>query len=133
VEAIEQVIATPAPSGKPLHEAAGDAAGAGCYAERVMPESVASAAVVSRAEFDQFLHLFTHELRNRLNVLSLEAADLAEQWEGTVDLSRLQARIRECSAILKEVRVLTSPPENAHVETLSLTEIIERLRGPATT
>jgi signal transduction histidine kinase len=98
-----------------------------------MPESVASAAVVSRAEFDQFLHLFTHELRNRLNVLSLEAADLAEQWEGTVDLSRLQARIRECSAILKEVRVLTSPPENAHVETLSLTEIIERLRGPATT
>ena len=83
---------------------------------------------VSREEFDEFLNLFSHELRNRLNVLSLEAADLAEQWEGTVDLSPLQARIRECSALLREVRVLRLPGEDSSLENLTLAGMIARLR-----
>ena len=96
---------------------------------RVMSDSSALAPVssVSREEFDEFLNLFSHELRNRLNVLSLETADLAEQWEGTVDLSPLQERIRECTALLREVRALRLPGEE-ETSGNSLAEMIERLR-----
>jgi signal transduction histidine kinase len=61
---------------------------------------------ISREEFETFLRAFTHEIRNRLNSISLEAADLAEQVGSDADASRLQGQIQDCSAFLKAVRDL---------------------------
>lgn len=59
---------------------------------------------LSREEFENFLQLFTHEIRNRLNALALEAADLAEQAGPHLDGDRLQKQIQECSSFLRTVR-----------------------------
>ena len=61
---------------------------------------------LTREEFDEFLHVFTHDIRNQLNSIALEAADFAEQAGTGADASRLQRQIQECSAFLKGVRDL---------------------------
>jgi signal transduction histidine kinase len=83
---------------------------------------------LSRAEFDEFLQLFTHELRNRLNGIALEAADLAEQVGDTADASRLQERVRDCAELLKTVREMVTP-EAPQVKPLSVAEAMAKLRG----
>ena len=92
------------------------------------PQISDEAPALSRAEFDEFLSVFTHEIRNRLNVVGLEASDLAEQLEGELDIGRLQGRIRDCSEFLRLVRDLLVP-ENAAQEKLPLGEVISRLRA----
>lgn len=69
-----------------------------------MSDQGANKAVVPREEFEQFLLAFTHEIRNRLNSIALEAVDLAEQAGEQADASRLQQQIQNCSALLKTVR-----------------------------
>ncbi|MCE0498598.1 MAG: hypothetical protein LV481_11690 [Methylacidiphilales bacterium] len=59
---------------------------------------------LTREEFEEFLRVYTHEIRNRLNSIALEAADLAEQAGSGADPSRLQSQIQDCSAFLKAVR-----------------------------
>ena len=83
---------------------------------------------LSRADFEEFLHVFTHELRNRLNAIGLEAADLAEQAGEGVDALRLQAQVRECAAFLKNARELLAPEDPA-IERPSLPAAIARLRS----
>jgi signal transduction histidine kinase len=85
-------------------------------------------AALSREEFDEFVNVFTHEIRNRLNAIGLEAADLAEQEEGAADIGRLEGRVRDCSAFLKVVRDLLVP-DDPEAERLPLAEIIARVRA----
>jgi len=82
---------------------------------------------LTRAELDEFLHLFTHEIRNRLNGISLESADLAEQVGDAADATRLQQSVRDCAAYLKSVRALLTP-DDADAPPLSVAEILARLR-----
>ena len=90
--------------------------------------SPAPLASLSRAEFDEFVQVFTHELRNRLNGIALEAADLAEQVGDFADDSRLQGRVRECAALLRTVREMVMPEDPA-TPALSVAEAAERLRS----
>jgi signal transduction histidine kinase len=86
-----------------------------------------AAASLSREEFDEFLHVFTHEIRNRLNAVGLEATDLAEQLEGMADFTRLQARVRDCSAFLKTVRDLLVPEEDS-ADKMTVADLTTKLR-----
>ena len=86
-----------------------------------------SAPPLTREEFDDFLHVFTHEIRNRLNAVGLEATDLAEQLEGMADFTRLQARVRDCSAFLKTVRDLLVPEETG-AEKITVSDMTAKLR-----
>ena len=61
---------------------------------------------VSREELELFLQALTHEIRNRLSGIALEAADLAEQAAPQLDASRLQQQVQDCSTFLKKVREL---------------------------
>ena len=88
---------------------------------------IPSAASLSREEFDDFLHVFTHEIRNRLNAVGLEATDLAEQLEGMADFTRLQARVRDCSAFLKTVRDILVPEETG-AKKIAVADLTARLR-----
>jgi hypothetical protein len=81
---------------------------------------------LSRADFDEFINVFTHEIRNRLNAVSLEVADLSEQ--GGINAARLEQRVRDCAAYLKTVRELVTPDDPA-AEKRSLTEIVAMLRA----
>jgi signal transduction histidine kinase len=92
------------------------------------PASSPPADALTRAEFDEFLQLFTHELRNRLNGIALEAADLAEQVEDAADASRLQGRVRECAELLRTVREMLTP-EDPEARPLSVAEAMVKLRG----
>ncbi len=83
------------------------------------------AAQLSREEFEQFLQALTHEIRNRLSGIALEAADLAEQAGTQVDASRLQRQVQECSALLKKVRELAG---SEGTERVALAEVIKRLK-----
>ncbi len=83
---------------------------------------------LTRAEFEEFLQFFTHELRNRLNSIGLEAADLSEQMGESSDALRLQAQVRACAAFLKQTRDLLSPDDPAE-ERLSLAAAMARLRA----
>lgn len=84
--------------------------------------------LLSREEFDEFLNIFTHEIRNRLNMVGLEASDLAEQLEDSIDISRLQRRVRDCSELLKIVRDLAVPDDPTAAK-LPLGTIIEKIRA----
>jgi signal transduction histidine kinase len=86
------------------------------------------AAPVSREEFEEFLHFFTHEVRNRLNAIGLEAADLAEQMDDSAKAMRLQMQVRECAAFLKAAREILSP-DDPEAEHATLTAAIARLRS----
>ncbi len=83
---------------------------------------------LSREEFEEFLHFLTHEVRNRLNAIGLEAADLAEQMDDSSKALRLQTQVRECAAFLKIARDLLSP-DDPDAEHLSLNAAMARLRG----
>ncbi len=83
---------------------------------------------MTREEFEQFLSVFTHEIRNRLNLIALEAADLAEQAGPQADSIRLQQHIRECSAFLKTVRDTLTPGDPAAPK-ISLAEFTASLRN----
>ena len=82
---------------------------------------------LTREEFEEFLRVFTHEIRNRLNSIALEAADLAEQAGSGVDSSRLQGRIQDCSAFLKEVRAMLAP-ESAQTKKAAPADVIIKWR-----
>jgi signal transduction histidine kinase len=103
---------------------------AACYAftrSSMCPPS-SDPALISREEFEEFLHVFTHEIRNRLNGIGLEASDIAEQAGDAVDADRLQQRIRQCAVLLKNVRDLLSPEEPGVAE-LPLREVTALLRA----
>src|SRR5271170_3538787 len=82
---------------------------------------------VPRAEFEHFLNALTHEIRNRLSGIALEAADLAEQAGPPADATRLQEHVQDCSAFLKKIRE-TLAPDDAHAERVSLSDFIKKLR-----
>jgi signal transduction histidine kinase len=83
--------------------------------------------VVPREEFELFLSALTHEIRNRLNSIALEAADLAEQAGPPADAMRLQQYVQDCSAFLKKVRETLSP-DDPRAEKMALAEFVKRLR-----
>jgi signal transduction histidine kinase len=83
-------------------------------------------APVSREEFEQFLQALTHEIRNRLSGISLEAADLAEQGGPEIDGSRLQQQVQDCSAFLRKVRE-TLTPDGADAK-ISLADFTKKLK-----
>ena len=82
---------------------------------------------VPREEFEVFIHALTHEIRNRLNSIALEAADLAEQAGPPADATRLQQYVQECSAYLKKIRE-TLAPDDTHTNTVALSEFVKKLR-----
>ena len=53
-----------------------------------------SSTPVPREEFEQFVSALTHEIRNRLNTIALEAADLAELAGPPADATRLSSMCR---------------------------------------
>ena len=57
---------------------------------------------LTREKFEKFFQAFTHEIRNRLNSIALEAADLAEQAGPPADATRLQQHVQDCSQYLKK-------------------------------
>jgi len=83
--------------------------------------------LVPREEFERFLSALTHEIRNRLNSIALEAADLAEQAGPPADAMRLQQYVQECSAFLKKVRE-TLAPDDPNAEKMSLPDFVKKLR-----
>jgi len=91
------------------------------------PQNRTDMPIVSQQELDQFLHALTHEIRNRLSGIALEAADLAEQAGTQVDASRLQQQVQDCSAFLKKVRELVSL-EGGETGKLSLAEAAKKLK-----
>ena len=82
--------------------------------------------VIPREEFEKFLVALTHDIRNKLNSIALEAADLTEQAEG-IDGSRLQQYVQECSAFLKNVRQ-TLAPDDPRTEKMNLPDFVQHLR-----
>jgi signal transduction histidine kinase len=79
-----------------------------------------------REEFELFLNALTHEIRNRLNSIALEAADLAEQAGPPADATRLQQHVQDCSAFLKKVRE-TWAPDDSHAEKVRLADFVKKL------
>ena len=82
---------------------------------------------VSREEFEMFLHALIHEIRNRLNSIALEAADLAELAGPPADATRLQQHVQHCSAFLKRIRE-TLAPDDSHTNTVVLSEFVKKFR-----
>jgi signal transduction histidine kinase len=82
---------------------------------------------IPREEFEHFLAALTHEIRNRLNSIALEAADLAEQAGPPADAMRLQQYVQDCSAFLKKVREALAP-DDPHGEKMALPEFVRKLR-----
>ena len=83
--------------------------------------------VIPREEFEKFLVALTHDIRNKLNSIALEAADLSEQAEG-VDGTRLQQYVQDCSAFLKNVRQ-TLAPDDPRAEKMNLPDFVQHLRN----
>jgi signal transduction histidine kinase len=82
---------------------------------------------LAREEFEHFLNALTHEIRNRLNSIALEAADLAEQAGPPADATRLQEHVQHCSAFLKKVRE-TWAPDDAHAKKVPLADFVKEVR-----
>jgi signal transduction histidine kinase len=89
--------------------------------------SIRGPTAVPREEFEQFINALTHEIRNRLNSIALEAADLAEQAGPPADATRLQQHVQDCSQYLKTIRE-TLAPDESHTKTVALTEFVKKLR-----
>ncbi len=89
--------------------------------------SLKAPSAVPREEFEKFVVALTHEIRNKLNTIALEAANLAEQASAPEDGARLQQQIQECSAYLKKIRE-TLAPDDAHTDTIALADFVKRLR-----
>lgn len=92
-----------------------------------MSDQGANKAVVPREEFEQFLLAFTHEIRNRLNGIALEATDLAEQAGDLADATRLQQQIQDCSTLLKTVREALAS-DNPQAERVALADFTKTWR-----
>jgi len=92
------------------------------------PSSSPAPTVLSREEFELFLNALTHEIRNRLNSIALEAADLAEQAGPPADATRLQQHVQDCSAFLKKIRE-TLAPDDPLAERMTLSEFVKKLRS----
>jgi gamma-glutamylcysteine synthetase len=82
---------------------------------------------VPREDFEKFIIALSHEIRNKLNTIALEAADLAEMAGPPADASRLQQQVQECSAYLKKIRE-TLAPDDSHTDTVALSDFVKRLR-----
>jgi signal transduction histidine kinase len=80
---------------------------------------------IQREEFEKFITDLTHDIRNRLNGIALEAADLAEQ--AGADGTRLQQYVQECSAYLKSVRE-TLAPDDSRTSHITLSDFIRKSR-----
>ena len=89
--------------------------------------SLKTPSAVPREEFEKFIIAFTHEIRNKLNTIALEAANLSEQAAAPEDGARLQQQIQDCSAYLKKIRE-TLAPDDSHTDTIVLTDFVKRLR-----
>jgi signal transduction histidine kinase len=89
--------------------------------------SIKGPSAVPREEFEHFILALTHEIRNRLNSIALEAADLAEQAGPPADATRLQQHVQDCSQYLKNIRE-TLAPDDSHTETVALAEFVKKLR-----
>ena len=83
--------------------------------------------MIPRDEFEHFLNALTHEIRNRLNSIGLEAADLAEEAGPPADATRLQQHVQDCSAFLKNVRE-TWAPDDANADKVRLSTFLQTLR-----
>jgi signal transduction histidine kinase len=92
-----------------------------------LPATSAGSNAVSRAELELFLQALTHEIRNRLSGIALEAADLAEQAGPQMDASRLQQQVQDCSALLKKVREFVAT-DGVETGKLSLIEVTKKLK-----
>jgi len=90
-----------------------------------MNEGAKGGETVSHEELEQFVQALSHEVRNRLSGIALEAADLAEQAGDQMDARRLQQQVQECSTLLKRVRELISAEAQ---ENMSLPELTPRLK-----
>ena len=93
------------------------------------PESPLPASMLSREEFEDFLNVFTHEIRNRLNGISLEAADLSERAGKMADDSGLQQRVRDCSTFLRAVRDQLACDDDGEMPKPSLKNVTAKLRA----
>jgi len=82
---------------------------------------------LSREEFETFLQVLTHEIRNRLNGIALEATDLAELAGPQTDSHRLQQQVQECSAFLKAIREITSAHDLAEGKT-AFPELVKKIK-----
>jgi signal transduction histidine kinase len=82
---------------------------------------------IPREEFEAFTSKFVHDLRNFLNAISLEAADLAEQSGVAGGGARLQEQVRRCSNYLKEVRLAAAPQDPA--ERIDPAEALRRAKA----
>lgn len=82
---------------------------------------------IPREEFEKFLHTFTHEIRNHLNGIALEAADLAEQVGDNADAHRLQQQVQACSAFLRQARE-TLAPDDAAAARVALADFVRELK-----
>jgi signal transduction histidine kinase len=82
---------------------------------------------IPREEFESFLNALTHEIRNRLSSIALEAADLAEQAGPPADAMRLQQHVQDCSAFLKKVRE-TLAPDDSRAGKMTLSAFVKELR-----
>ena len=89
--------------------------------------SIVGPSAVPREEFESFILALTHDIRNRLNTIALEAADLAEQAGPPADATRLQQHVQDCSQYLKNIRE-TLAPDESHTKTVALTEFVKKLR-----
>jgi signal transduction histidine kinase len=89
--------------------------------------SVPVSTPIPREEFEHFLHALTHEIRNRLNSIALEAADIAEIAGPPADATRLQEYVQECSTFLKKVRE-TWAPDDTRAERAALAVSAKELR-----
>ncbi|MCE0524107.1 MAG: hypothetical protein LV480_14470 [Methylacidiphilales bacterium] len=83
--------------------------------------------LLPREEFEHFLNALTHEIRNRLNSIALEAADLAEQAGPPADATRLQQHVQDCSAFLKKVRE-TWASSDSLAEKVPLSDFVKEVR-----
>ncbi|MEJ0000028.1 MAG: hypothetical protein WDO13_13165 [Verrucomicrobiota bacterium] len=92
-----------------------------------LPAALRTPSAVPREEFEKFIIAMTHEIRNKLNTIALEAADLAEQAGPPADASRLQQHVQECSAYLKKIRE-TLAPDDSHTDNRRPEQFVQRLR-----
>jgi hypothetical protein len=89
--------------------------------------SMVGPSAVPREEFEAFILALTHDIRNRLNSIALEAADLAEQAGPPADATKLQQHVQDCSQYLKTIRE-TLAPDDLHTKTVALSEFVRKLR-----
>ena len=89
--------------------------------------ALAGPSPVPRVVFEAFIETVTHEVRNYLNNISLEATLLREQSEPKLDIAKLQGYVQGCAAYLKNVRDSLAP-EDTHTQTVELGQFVKKLR-----